>query len=114
MSLNDVSVEYIDVKDALNRVGGNMDLYKRLLKRFVEGTQLGELNTVLQAGNAEEASRLAHTIKGVAANLSLIKLRDVTMDLELVIKGNLDHSAKLAELNETYNETTRLITEAIS
>ena len=113
MNLNDASVEYIDVNDALNRVGGNMDLYKRLLKRFLEGNQMEELRTALQEENIEEAARLAHTIKGVSANLSLIKLREITTDLEHILKESLDSSAKLAELADAYDETARIITESI-
>jgi len=111
MNSNEMNTEYIDIKDALNRVGGNMDLYKRLLKRFVEGSQLDELNKVLQEGNSEDAARLAHTIKGVSANLSLIKLQSITADLELIIKDGQDTSAKLAELTHAYGETAKIIAE---
>jgi len=114
MVLNDVSGEFIDVNDALNRIGGNMDLLKRLLKRFLEGTQIDELNQVLQEGNIEEAARIAHTIKGVSANLSLVKLRTVTAELELILKEKLDHSAKLSELTDVYDETVKILSEAIS
>jgi len=105
----DLNSEYIDVNDALNRVGGNMDLYKRLLKRFIEGNQMDELSKALESGNPEEGARLAHTVKGVAANLSLIKLRDLTADMELIIKDGLDHTAKLSEIIEAYGETEKVI-----
>ena len=114
MSLNELSGEYIDVSDALNRVGGNMDLLKRLLKRFIEGNQIEELSRVFQEGNMEEAARQVHTVKGVSANLSLVKLRTITAELELILKDNLEYSAKVTELEQAYEETVKIITEITS
>ena len=111
MDINAVNAEYIDINDALKRIGGSMDLYKRLLKRFVDGTQVAELGTAFQEGNKDEASRLAHTVKGVAANLSLIKLRDISAELEQIIKSDSDHTAKLAEFDLVYAETAKMIAE---
>jgi HPt (histidine-containing phosphotransfer) domain-containing protein len=109
VDLNAVDTEFIDVEDALKRVGGNVDLYKRLLKRFIEGSQFTELETVLQDGNTEEAARLTHTIKGVSANLSLIKLRTISVEMEQLLKDGLDHSVKLDEFKQAYDETLKII-----
>jgi len=111
MDINTIDAKYIDINDALKRIGGSMDLYKRLVKRFVEGTQITELNTSLQDGNKDEAARLSHTVKGVAANLSLVRIRELTAELEQIIKEDQDHSAKLAELNQAYDETVKIIAE---
>jgi len=111
MDLNDTGAVLVDVDDALKRIGGNMDLYKRLLKRFVEGTQVEELKNALQEGNMDEAARMAHTVKGVSANLSLVMLRAISADLELSIKENLDNTAKLDELLLAYDETVIKIKE---
>ncbi|MCL2366218.1 MAG: Hpt domain-containing protein [Oscillospiraceae bacterium] len=109
-----VKEEYIDVQDALKRIGGNVDLYKRLLGRFVDGDQLKQLEAALDSGNKEDASRLAHTIKGVAANLSLVKLREVSADLEQNIIGDHDHTAKLNELKDVYDVTVQIASETIT
>ena len=101
--------EYIDVDGALKRVGGNMDLYKRLLKRFVEGNNLGPLKGAIVNGNPEEAARQAHTVKGVSSNLSLIKIADLSANLEQLIKNGEDHSACLAELEQAYEATVIII-----
>jgi len=101
--------EYIDVDGALKRVGGNMDLYKRLLKRFVEGNNLGPLKGAIVNGNPEEAARHAHTVKGVSSNLSLIKIADLSANLEQLIKNGEDHSACLAELEQAYDTTVAII-----
>ena len=105
------SEEYINVEDALKRVGGNMGLYKRLLGRFTDEDHISPLEEALNTGNAEEASHLAHTIKGVSANLSLIKLAAVAADLEHKIKGGLDHSDSFSELKQVYAITSDKVEE---
>jgi len=104
---------YIDVDDALKRVGGNADLYKRLLKRFLDGNDFESLDNAFKNNDIEEAARLAHTIKGVSANLSLIKVRDVSTDLEHLIKDGLDCPASLAELQQAFSDTKDKIAEYI-
>jgi len=97
--------EYIDVKDALSRIGGSMDLYKRLLKTFTGGDHIGPLEEALSTGSAE-ASSLLHTLKGVAANLSLIKISALAGELEQKVKNGLDHSDTFAELKHAYYATS--------
>ncbi|MCL2391152.1 MAG: Hpt domain-containing protein [Oscillospiraceae bacterium] len=109
--MNYVNSEYIDIDDALKRVGGNAGLYHKLLGRFLDSKPLGELEKALEHGTPEEASRAVHSMKGVAANLSLIKLRAVSAELELLIKDGLDHTAKLEELKDVYNVTEQIISE---
>ena len=102
---------YVDVADALSRIGGNMDLYKRLLGRFVDGNQLDALETALASADHEESARAAHTFKGIAANLSLVKLRELSASLEQDVKAGLDYSAKLSEIKDAYSETVKIIAE---
>jgi len=113
VDINAVSKDHINVADALKRIGGNEDLYKRLLKRFLDGNEFEELGDALQNGDAEEAARLAHTIKGVSANLSLEKIRTASIDLELTIRAGLDSSADFANLMQTYSETKEEIVKLI-
>ena len=103
--------EYIDIDDALKRVGGNMDLLKRLLKRFLEGNHIEPLEEALEKNDKDDASRLAHTLKGVAANLSLIKIRDISVDLEHHIKNDSSHSECMDELKKAFSSTVEYISE---
>ncbi|MCL2821006.1 MAG: Hpt domain-containing protein [Oscillospiraceae bacterium] len=105
----DVNSEYIDVPDALKRIGGSMDLYKRLLNQFTGGDHIDPLEEALSVGALDEASRLIHTLKGVAANLSLIKLSSVSKELEDKLKNGLDHGDAFKELKHTYDETSQQI-----
>ena len=106
-----ISEEYINVKEALNRIGGSMDLYKRLLGRFTAEDHIAPLETALTAGAMEDAAHLIHTLKGVSANLSLIKLSAVSGDLEQKVKNGIDHSESFAELKDAYSTTLQQITE---
>ena len=107
------SEEYIDVKDALHRIGGSMDLYKRLLGQFSGGNHIDPLEEALNTGDMEEASRKLHALRGVSANLSLIKLSAVTGELEHQVKNGTDHSETLAELKTVYQTTSQHIAEIL-
>ena len=112
--VNEVNEQIVDIDDALKRIGGNMDLYKRLLGRFIDGNHIETLEDALLSGDTDEAARLAHTLKGVAANLSLVKLRTISTDLEELIKNGGDYSGNLADLRTAYFETATTIKEIMS
>jgi len=103
--------EYVDVKDALKRIGGSMDLYKRLLNQFSGGDHINPLEEALSSGAMEDAARLIHTLKGVAANLSLVKLSTVAGELEHKVKNGIDLSDSFAELKNAYLITSQQIAE---
>jgi len=111
MEMNNNTNEYIDQDDALSRIGGNMSLYKRLLGRFVEGNHYEELEKALQSGDMEEATRQAHSLKGVSANLSLTKIRSLSIELEQLLKDNADYSSCLNELKQAFTKTVDMINE---
>ena len=103
--------DYVNVKDALSRIGGSMDLYKRLLGQFTGGDHINPLEEALSAGDTEKASSLIHALKGVAANLSLVKLSELSAELEHKVKDGLDHSETFAELKNAYLITSQQISE---
>ena len=114
MDMDSTQNEYIDVDDALSRIGGNMSLYQRLLGRFVDGNLYEELVKTLQQGDFEESTRQAHSLKGVSANLSLVKIRSLSIELEQLLKDNADYSSCLSELKEAFTVTLEKISELLS
>ena len=100
---------YIDVENALKRVGGNVDLYKKLLRIFLDENNYDALCENIENGNKEEAARLAHTIKGVSANLSLTNLRTVAANIEMESKAGNDCKTLVPELKETFDKTIELL-----
>jgi HPt (histidine-containing phosphotransfer) domain-containing protein len=105
--------EFVNVEDAMRRIGGNTDLYKRLLLRFIEGNNLEKLETALARGDIEESAYLIHALKGVSANLSLIGISAASTNLEQSIKDGLDFSEQLAKLKLVFNATLEIISEMV-
>ena len=105
---------YLDVENALKRVGGNVDLYKKLLRIFLEENNYDALCENIESGNKEETARLAHTIKGVSANLSLTNLRAVAANIEMESKAGNDCSSLAPELKETFEKTCDLVKDYLA
>lgn len=78
----------INLQQGLERLGQNMELYRLLLSEFREeyaGAAV-ELQGFINAGDREGARRYAHTIKGMAGNLSAIDLADAAFEIEMALK----------------------------
>jgi two-component system sensor histidine kinase/response regulator len=92
----------IDISSGLFRMGGNKQLYVKLLCKFRNGQENApqEIRAAFQSGDKETAGRLAHTVKGVSGNLGAEGLYHVAAELEKAIKeGRQDIDAPLAELS---------------
>lgn len=64
----------IDYVDAMDRFGDNDALYKRLAGKFTTDTHFAELEEALACNDIDAAYRAAHSLKGVAGNLSFAQL----------------------------------------
>ncbi|HOW57818.1 MAG TPA: Hpt domain-containing protein, partial [Smithellaceae bacterium] len=104
----------IDITSALRRLGGNEDLLIRLLRTFLRNQKEtgAALKKALNANDYKTARRLAHTVKGVAGNLSAMKLFEAAGRLEeLISRGKAAHPAKLLPLfNDAMAEVFSSIT----
>jgi two-component system sensor histidine kinase/response regulator len=74
----------LDTSAGLARTRGNRKLYTSLLTQFVEGFRgFGEeLTLLLREGKHEDATRLAHSLKGVAANVGAVDIAKAAGELE--------------------------------
>ena len=61
----------VDVDGALARLMQNEGLLTRLLRAFLQDTNFDQLQQALAARDGKAAFAAAHTLKGVAGNLSL-------------------------------------------
>jgi CheY-like chemotaxis protein/signal transduction histidine kinase len=79
----------IDTAAALERLGGNADLYINLLQGFVQQQAASDkaISKALSANDHALAEREAHTVKGVAANLGMDTLLAISGELEAAIKA---------------------------
>ncbi len=96
----------IDVSTGLRRVGGNTDLYRRLLVRFVTGnrdTAAGITATIAEE-EWEKAREMVHAVKGVAGNLGARALFDAAGDLEQRLQEKEPPSEAMSRFSALFEE----------
>jgi len=96
-----------DLAWGLNRVGGKQSLYTRLMRNFLQDhhQNLDELKSLLQDGEIKKASRLIHTLRGVAANLGARELEALSAQLEQdILAGSLDYQSSTFRQTESVFE----------
>ncbi len=84
-------IDGLDMRAGLRRALGKPALYRSLLQKFVAG-QTGTptaLADALAQGDAVTAERLAHTLKGVAANIGATELQQAAAQLEHALRAQL-------------------------
>lgn len=96
---------YVDVEDALKRVCGNKKIYKTLLGTFKKTLKYEQMKAEIAQGDFETAAQTAHSIKGVAANLSLKAVYEKVVMLETQLKGGSCDPKDLDELGEVLEIT---------
>ncbi|MBP5985929.1 MAG: response regulator [Azonexus sp.] len=74
----------IDIDAALTRLGGNRQMFNRLLTRFREnqGDVISQLEADRQRGDSSAMILRAHTLRGLAGNLGAVKLSRLAGELE--------------------------------
>ena len=107
-------VIYIDEEDGKKRVMNNGKLYAKLLTKFKNDTNLDDLTAFAGAQDWEKAQAAAHTIKGVAANLSLTELFKQSLDVETQIKGKSLNPDSLESLKACFTETLIAVEKVIA
>jgi signal transduction histidine kinase/DNA-binding response OmpR family regulator/HPt (histidine-containing phosphotransfer) domain-containing protein len=78
----------LDQEGALKRVGGNQRLWRDLLAQFStkEVGAADQVSAALQSGDRKLAEGLAHTVKGVAANIGITLVSSAAAKLEKAIR----------------------------
>ena len=104
----------ISISDGLASVSGNEKLYKSLLRRLRDNYAhiATDIQSAIEKEDHEEASRLTHTIKGVAANLGAKQLSASAGSLEAALKTSPGNTAALiAGLQKAMNEVLNSLEE---
>jgi len=96
----------VDVTEALERFMNKDDLFDRFMKKFKDDTNLKWLEDSVAQGNVDDAFKAAHTLKGVASNLSLKGLLEPLVPLvEKLRAGEIDGAEQmLAKVKEAYSD----------
>ena len=94
------------------RMGG-ADATRRFLRLFPLDDSFPMLAAALERGDVQNAFRAAHTLKGVAANLGLERLRALASDMtECLRRGELSGAqARLAETEAAYRQVLAALEE---
>jgi signal transduction histidine kinase/DNA-binding response OmpR family regulator len=93
----------IDTQSALKRTGGNRQRYVSLLRRFADSQvdAVGQIRAALQAQDSATAQRIAHSLKGAAANLGANALATAAGSAEVAITTQSEVEPALGELERT-------------
>ncbi len=101
--------EYIDIEEALTRVRGNEKVYKALLGNFMKNSKFELLKSEISRNEYEKAFKTAHSIKGAAANLSLIAIYRIINIIEHEILDGRNTSESMEEAQTVLADTMRCI-----
>ena len=105
---------YLNEADALKRLGGNKNLYLKLLKSFLGDGSYRNLCQYIADGDRENAKMAAHTLKGLAGNLSLVALSEEAAAIDHALKEGLIGPEALAGLADAMKETVDAIEKLIA
>jgi two-component system sensor histidine kinase/response regulator len=110
------NIEGIDTVNGLKRVAGNKRLYRDLLNQFATKQNDADqrIKSTLEAGDTKFAERIAHTVKGVAGNIGIIKVHSCAERLERAIREQQpDVRGPLNDFSQALHEHTKRIHAAI-
>ena len=105
-------IEGVDIKDGLKRLGGNIRLYRDLLMKFAAkycdaGLQISD---ALHSEDRDTAERIAHTVKGVAGNISIKPVQFAAEKLEKAIR---ESNSKVPQILQEFASVLRTQIDAI-
>jgi CheY-like chemotaxis protein len=83
-----LTLEYNDIMEGcLEKVGGNRDLFLKILSVFVEKYSNNDSQVVkmLQEGKNDDAKKLVHSLKGVSLVVGAKELHGITTKLETIL-----------------------------
>lgn len=97
----------IDIEAYINRMGGNRDIARTIIRGFIEyaPSQLHNIEEAIRSNDIETVSREAHSIKGGALNVFANDLMEAAKELEMYTQsGSLsDAPVLLKKIRKEYD-----------
>jgi HPt (histidine-containing phosphotransfer) domain-containing protein len=90
----------LSLDSTLANLGGDAELLRELLDFFVEiaPQQLDELQAAVAAGDQASVQLQAHSMKGGAANVGVVRMMTIARDLELLARdGSLEGAEAMVQ-----------------
>lgn len=86
-----LELDALSVHEAVQRIGGSPDAYRRQLLRFRDhhAGDVDELVALVEAGDLRAAHERCHTLKGIAGNLGATELYAKISAIDRVLKDSL-------------------------
>lgn len=86
----------IDYPDAMERMGGNAALYKKLALKYLDNSCMADLQAAMEVADYDRAYKAAHTLKGASGNLSLKDLFEASAsESSALFQGEYEAAAKI-------------------
>lgn len=109
--IDEVIAHGIDYRGEVDRFGGNAAMFEKFIFRYLNDEHYDLLVQAIEAGDAEEGFRVAHTLKGVVGNLSFSSyfavLEPVT---EALRSGNIDAARRsMSDVEKAHKETVAIL-----
>jgi len=105
--------EYINIDEALKRMMGKKAMYAKLLKTFLTMEDFDKLDAAIAEKDCKTASEIAHSIKGVTGNLSLIKLFEESAALMIKLREDILDEDLVSRFRYTLDKTKEYVNEAL-
>lgn len=96
------AIDGLDSADGLRRVGGNSKLYTKLLRQFAsdQADAVAQIRAALSRNDTEAATRLAHTLKGVAGSLGAGPVQTAAAAVEKLLRDQAAAEATNSALEQ--------------
>jgi len=107
------NLEGIDTVAGLNRVNGNVKMYRELLLRFrrSQANAMTEIEAAVERGDYKNARQKTHSIKGVAGNIGADGLFQAGVPLEAALAQ--EQTANLATLMAEFSREFRKVMDSL-
>jgi PAS domain S-box-containing protein len=104
----------VSMKSGLTKVGGNRELYQKLLRKFRRNhaDDANDMRKALDKDDTGTATRLAHTMKGLAGNLGAHDLHMASANLETDLR--LNRTENIPGLFNAFSEALDLVMNSIT
>jgi len=114
---NQFSKQVFDLDEALENIGGDMDLLKEILEIFLDDypNQMEQIQKGILAGDSKAVEQAAHSLKGSVANFAAGRAREAAYRVEVLGReGNLGEAKEaLADLEREIGELEAAMNAAL-
>ena len=97
--------DLIDSAAGLGRLQGNKGLYKRMLNLYIQSKEPEAFEQALADNDTDRASAVMHSIKGVAGNLALTALFDISSELMIQLRDGIADPELIGQYREILKAT---------